>query len=415
MKRHLSVAIIFTLLAGFVLNPSSSAVAQAAGVSTITECQNGVKFESWLEGLKTEALQKGVSQKTWNSALPHLTYNAQVIKNDRSQKGLQKTFVEFANHRAAAGFLQKAQSEIKKNEPLLAKITKDFGVPPQVLVTLWGLESDFSASTGNFSILSATATLAYDCRRSDFFRTQVLAALLIIEKGDLSVDEMVGNWAGEIGGTQLTPVDYLKYAIDYDGDGRTDLIHSVPDTLATAANFLKGHGWQAGEPWLQEATISQKSFGQMPWQEADLAISHPLAQWIQWGVGPRIGEFPKKNYDTSLILPMGRFGPVFVAYPNFQAFLGWNSSLVYTTTAAYIADRLNGTPAFKVSENAPDPLNQGQIVELQNLLNKKGYAVGEADGKLGAGTRTAVKQFQLKVGLPADSYPSAELLEKLSE
>ena len=169
---------------------------------------------------------------------------------------------------------------------------KKYGVPAPVLTAFWGLESDFGGNFGNYKILSAIATLAYDCRRPDFFRKQLFDALRIIERGDQRVDEMIGDWAGEFGGLQFTASDYLKNAVDFDGDGRRDLIHSIPDTLASGANFLVSLGWHRGEPWLQEVRVPQN----LPWQEADLTITHPRSQWVAWGVKAAHGAHAGRRY-----------------------------------------------------------------------------------------------------------------------
>jgi hypothetical protein len=222
---------------------------------------------------------------------------------------------------------------------------------------------------------------------------------------------MIGDWAGEFGGMQFTASDYLKNAIDFDGDGRRDLIHSVPDTLASAANFLVSLGWQRDQPWLQEVRVPAN----LPWQEADVNIQHPQSKWVGWGVKAAHGSLPSGDLPAALILPMGRQGPAFLAYPNFKAFLGWNSAMVYSTTVAYFATRLAGAPNVDHAGAANvAPLSAQQIMELQRLLIKQGYeGVGEIDGKVGNGTRNATKKAQLKTGLPADSYPTAELIEKL--
>ena len=196
-----------------------------------------------------------------------------------------------------------------------------------------------------------------------------------------------------------------------DGDGRRDLIHSIPDTLASAANFLVSLGWQRGQPWLQEVHVPSN----LPWQEADLSIQHPRSKWVAWGVKSAQGSLPSDDLPASLILPMGRRGPAFLAYPNFKAFLGWNSAMVYSTTVAYFATRLAGAPNVDHSGAAAiAPLSAQQVMELQQLLIKQGYeGVGEIDGKIGTGTRNATKKAQIKFGLPADSYPTAELIERL--
>jgi lytic murein transglycosylase len=283
-------------------------------------------------------------------------------------------------------------------------------VPAPVLTAFWGLESDFGKVFGKYNILTALTTLAYDCRRPDFFREQLIAALRIVQRGDQRVQDMIGDWAGEFGGMQFTAGDYLKNAVDFDGDGRRDLIKSIPDTLASGANFLVHLGWQRGQPWLQEVSVPQN----LPWQEADLNIQHPVSQWKTWGVRAAHGKLAADDLPASLLLPMGRHGPAFLAYPNFKAFLGWNSAFVYSTTVAYFATRLAGAPVVDHSAaTTVRPLTTAQMMELQRLLNKHGFDAGDVDGKLGSGTRDAVKKAQLKVGLPADSWPTTELLARL--
>ncbi len=236
-------------------------------------------------------------------------------------------------------------------------------------------------------------------------------ALRIVERGDQRVEDLIGDWAGEFGGLQFTASDYLKNAVDFDGDGRRDLIHSIPDTMASGANFLVSLGWRRDEPWLQEVLVPKD----LPWDQADLTIQHPVSKWAVWGVKPAHGQLPAADLPASMILPMGRNGPAFLIYPNFKAFLGWNSAYVYSTTVAYYATRLAGAPPLNRAATASIvPLTSDQMTSLQRALIKHGYdGVGEIDGKFGAGTRAAVKKAQMKVGLPADSYPTVELLDKL--
>jgi hypothetical protein len=209
---------------------------------------------------------------------------------------------------------------------------------------------------------------------------------------------------------QFTPSNYIKYGVDFDGDGRRDLVNSTADTLASAANYLHSIGWRRGEPWLQEVRVPAN----MPWQEADIDTQHPVAQWTKWGVKPAHGSLPSNAMPAALILPMGRHGPAFLAYPNFKVFIDWNSSYVYATTVAYFATRLGGAPPVDESGAAKvQSLTTEQMIELQRLLQKQGHNVGEADGRLGNGTRKAVAKAQLKYKLPADSWPTVELIAKM--
>jgi membrane-bound lytic murein transglycosylase B len=234
--------------------------------------------------------------------------------------------------------------------------------------------------------------------------------LRIIDRGDLRPQEMLGAWAGELGQTQFLASHYVKHAVDYDGDGRRNLIASVPDVIASTANFLAHLGWKRGEPWLQEVRVPS----QLPWDHADLAIQHPRSKWAAWGVTLPDGRpLPADPMPASLMLPMGRHGPAFLAYQNFQVYLQWNHSLIYCLTAAYLGTRLNGAPPMHRGSQSIPELSFEDIKELQQLLVRRGYEVGEIDGKLGAASRASVKAAQMKFGLPADSYPTAELIERL--
>src|SRR5476649_720132 len=382
-----------------------------AGPVLAATCVNtNGSFESWLATFKKDAAAAGISAKVIADASPHMTFDPGIIKRDHGQQVFSQTFLQFSDRMVGGPRIPNGHAKIKQHAALFDKIEKQYGVPAPVLVAFWGLESDFGGNFGNYKVLSAIATLAYDCRRGEFFRTQLFDALRLVERGDTTVD-VIGDWAGEFGGMQFTASDYLKNGVDFDGDGRRDLTNSIPDTLASAANFLVSLGWQRGQPWLQEVTVPRE----MPWDQADLTIQLPVSKWAAWGVKGAHGPLPSDDLPASMILPMGRFGPAFLAYPNFKAFLGWNAAYVYSTTVAYYATRIAGAPALNRSGATNIvPLSAEQMTSLQRLLTKNGYeGVGDADGKLGAGTRAATKKAQMKLGLPADSYPTVELLKRL--
>ena len=221
---------------------------------------------------------------------------------------------------------------------------------------------------------------------------------------------MIGSWAGELGQTQFLPQHYFNYAVDYDNDGRRDLMRDIPDIIGSTAHFISELGWRRGEPWLEEVRLTQE----LPWDQADLEILHPRAQWAKWGVVGISGKLAADDLPASLMLPMGRNGPAFLAYPNFRIYLQWNQSLTYATTAAHLATRMAGAPMVSRGNGQPiSALSYEQVKELQTILKQRGFDVGEADGKLGAGTRKAVKAMQQKFKMPADSYPTPELLVAL--
>jgi membrane-bound lytic murein transglycosylase B len=242
------------------------------------------------------------------------------------------------------------------------------------------------------------------------FRLELKEALRIIDRGDLQATDMIGSWAGELGQTQFLPAHYNKHAVDYDGDGRRDLFKSAPDIIASTSNFIVSLGWKRGQPWIEEVRVPAS----LAWQEADLAIKHPRAKWVEWGVTRADGKpLIKDALPASLLLPMGRHGPALLAYENFDIYLKWNQSLSYAITAAHLAARIDGAPQLSRGKALVPVLTFEAAKELQRELIRRGYLRGEADGKLGAATRAAVKKAQLKLGLPADSYPTAELLQRL--
>ena len=249
-----------------------------AGPAAAASAPCGGDFSAWLEGFKQEAAAQGVSPNAIQSALAGVTYDAAIIARDHAQGVFHQSFEQFSG-RMVPPRLSRGERMLQQYGATFSRIEQQFGVPGAVIVAIWGLETDFGANSGHFPTIRALATLAYDCRRPDKFRGELLAALRIVERGDMSASDMRGAWAGEIGQTQFLPSSYLKYAVDYDGNGRRDLIHSVPDVLASTANYLKGYGWQKGQPW---------------------------------------GE----------------------GTANFQVLLQWNASQVYTKTVAYFAERL---------------------------------------------------------------------------
>src|ERR1700728_440304 len=240
----------------------------------------GGDFADWLDGVKNEAAAQGISQRTIQSSLGGLTYDPGIIARDHAQGVFRQSFEQFSG-RMVPPRLSRGSRLLQQYSATFARIEQQFGVPGAVIVAIWGLETDFGANSGKFPTIRSLAALAYDCRRPDKFRGEVLAALHIVDRGDMSPTEMRGAWAGEIGQTQFLPSSYLKYAVDYDGNGRRDLIHSVPDVLASTANYLKAYGWQRGQPW---------------------------------------GE----------------------GTDNFNVLLQWNASEVYTKTVAYFAEQLAG-------------------------------------------------------------------------
>jgi lytic murein transglycosylase len=370
-----------------------------------------MSFDRFLANLKQQAVAAGVSQRALAEASPYLVYDQGIVNRDRGQRVFGQVFTEFARNRASDGAAKNAQARIRMHAAAFNRAEKEFGVPPAVIAAFWGLESSFGAELGNLHTLPSLVSLAYDCRRSERFAGETIAALKIIDRGDLTPDEMVGSWAGELGQTQFLPTHYFTYAVDYDGDGRRDLLRSAADVIGSTANYIaNGLKWRRGEPWLEEV----RAPANFPWDQADLTIKLPRAKLAQLGVAYPDGRpLPSDDLPASLLLPMGRMGPAFLAYANFAAYTEWNNSLIYSTTAGYLATRIAGAAPMRKPAGAVAQLPFNDMKELQGLLVRAGFDVGKVDGVLGQQSRTAVKAMQVKYGLPADSWPTAELLARI--
>lgn len=404
--------LVFTVASLMLAGLSAAANAESAPPPPANKrnCQNTVPFNTWLADFKREAIADGIRPEIIEETIGGMTPDQGTISRDRKQGFFSQTFIEFYFKLATKSREQMGRTYLQRYRDIFDRAEKEFGIPGAVITGFWALESDFGAGMGKLPVLHSLVTLAWDCRRGDMFREELKAAMKIVQRGDLTPDQMIGSWAGELGQTQFLPRHYLNLGIDYDGDGRVDLIRSNADVIGSTAKFLSEMGWRRGEPWIEEVRLTKE----LPWDKADLAIQLPRSQWAAWGV-QAVGskQLPADDFKASLLLPMGRNGPAFLAYQNFHVYTDWNQSLTYAMTAAHLAARMAGAPNLKRESGNVVSLSYEQLKELQSLLKRRGLDVGEIDGKLGAGTRKAVKEMQMKFGLPADSYPTAELLTAL--
>ncbi len=377
----------------------------ATGPAGAQSC--GGDFRAFLDGVRQEALANGRSSAAVEATLSGAGIDKKVLGLDRSQGVFKQTFLEFSKRSVNSYRLKHGAANMKKYSAVFSRAEQDFGVPAPVITAFWALETDFGAVQGDFNTVNALVTLSHDCRRPDLFRRQLLAAIEMVEHGDLDPRRTTGAWAGEIGQVQMLPEDIIRYGADGDGDGHVTLKTSSPDAILTAAHFIQSLGWRRGEPWLQEVVVPDN----LPWQDTGLGSTRRVDEWAALGVKPRAGTFPDAALPAAVILPQGRNGPVFLAYPNFDIYLKWNQSFIYTTSAAYLATRLAGAPVYNAGN--PDPgLSDSAMKLLQKKLQQRGHDVGKVDGILGSGTRTAVRAEQLRLGLPADGWPTKSLLSK---
>ena len=406
-----SLAMLGTAAWAQATAPGFPAPARAAPAPRAASCHNGANFDRFLADLKQQALAAGVSQRAIGEAAPYLVYDQGIVNRDRGQRVFGQVFTEFSGRMAAPYRMQQGQARIKTYASAFARAEKEYGVPPAVIAAFWGLESDFGSNMGTLPTLRSLVSLAYDCRRSERFAGETIAALKIIDRGDLTPDEMIGSWAGELGQTQFLPTHYFNYAVDY--GGRRNLLSSPEDVIGSTANYIaNGLKWRRGEPWLQEVRVTAPA--DFPWDQADLTIRLPRSKWAQLGIKYPDGRpLPDDDMPASVLLPMGRTGPAFLAYANFAAYTEWNNSLIYSTTAGYLATRIAGAPPMQRPTGPVAQLPFSELRELQQLLVRAGFDVGKVDGVMGQQSRTAVKAMQIKFGLPADSWPTAELLARM--
>jgi lytic murein transglycosylase len=387
----------FSTVALVALLAASPALAQSCGGA----------FGSFVNGLKTEAVQRGHDRASVDRFFASVRQDPAVLRADRAQGVFQMPFVDFSRRLISQGRINKGRAMGQQFNSVFTRIERDYGISRGVLLAFWAFETDYGAVQGNFNTANALITLAHDCRRPELFRPQIFAALELFEKGNFDPARTTGAWAGEIGMVQMLPADILENGMDGDGDGRVSLKTSAPDALVSGGKMLSALGWRKGEPWLQEVTIPSD----FDWSKTGLNHSADAAEWQKMGVRAHGGKLTG-GLSSSIIIPQGRKGPAFIAYPNFRVYFEWNQSFTYVLTAAYFANRLEGAQVYNAG--TPDVgLSGAQMKSLQQKLAARGYNVGKIDGILGANTRAAVQDVQKKTGLPADAWPTPALLNKL--
>lgn len=366
----------------------------------------GGDFQPWLGRIKAELAASGHPVDRVDQFLHSARRDPKVIEADRAQSIFQRSFTDFSRNLISAGRLRTAKAKADQHAAIFDRAERDFGISREILLAFWAFETDFGAVQGNFNTLNALLTLAHDCRRPELFRPQVLAAYALWDKGGFPTDT-TGAWAGEIGMVQMLPADVLTKGVDGDGDGKVALKTSVADAILSGARVLQSHGWRANEPWLQEITLPAA----MDWSLTGTDKRRPIADWAAMGVAARQGDLPE-GLEASILLPQGKAGPAFLAYPNFHVLFEWNKSFVYVTTTAYFATRIGGAPVFDAGSPTP-ALSGDQMKALQTRLQELGHNVGAVDGILGAMTRAAVQKEQARLGLSADGWPTRALLDRL--
>ncbi|WP_372570460.1 lytic murein transglycosylase [Ruegeria jejuensis] len=370
--------------------------------------QCGGDFGSFVDRLKSEATGAGLDPETVDAFFKTVRQDPKVLRADRAQGVFQKPFISFSDRLISQNRVDRGAAMEEKYSDVFDRIEAEYGVNRGVLLAFWAFETDYGGFQGDFNTRNALVTLAHDCRRPELFRPQIFAALELHARGDFDPERTKGAWAGEIGMVQMLPRDILVNGVDADGSGKVELATSAPDALVSGAKMLEHMGWQANEPWLQEVTVPDT----LDWSLTGASKPRSVAEWQAMGVAAREGDLAAGDMQATIILPQGHKGPAFIAYPNFNVYFEWNQSFVYVLTAAYFATQLEGAPAYQ--RGTPEAgLNGAQMKQLQTKLQERGYDVGDVDGILGARTRAAVQTEQQRLGLPADAWPTPELLRQL--
>lgn len=393
---------------------SSTPLAVLATIASITSTaalsQPQPEFAACIARLERTALDNGIRQQTLDTVLPTVEPLERVIRADRNQPEFVATFADYLGRRVTESRVERGRALYAEHRTLLDRLTREYGVPGHYIVAFWGLETNFGSILGNVPVFNSLSTLACDARRSGYFTDQFIDALRIVDRGDVEHDVMLGSWAGAMGQTQFMPSNYLQYAVDGDGDGRVDLWRSTPDALTSAANFLRGIGWQSGERWGREVLLPD---------DIDYALAgrdrrEPLARWRALGITDVARRpIPAIDMRAALIVPSGQSGPAFLAYDNFDVIMRWNRSEFFAIAVGHLADRIAGGAPLTQPPPEHEPITRDDVRRVQTYMADNGYDSGSADGILGPRSRAALRALQRDLGVPPDGFLSSELIERL--
>ncbi|GEK45839.1 hypothetical protein HPA02_01220 [Bisbaumannia pacifica] len=419
MPRSLMLPLLLLVLAGCQATPPEARAGDAdesparvaeAPAEAAAEAQPPADFTGWLAQFRRQARAEGIGEATLAQALDGLRYRPRVIELDRYQPEFVRPIWEYLDTAVSAQRVNQGRTKLADHRQTAEAVARRFGVPAEILVAIWGIESNYGGNFGSFSTLEALATLAYDGRRRDFARGELLAALRIIEAGDISADAMIGSWAGAMGHTQFIPSSFVAYAVDGDGDGRRDIWGSIPDVLASTANYLAEAGWRRGETWGVEVRLPAG----FDYAQAELATRRSADEWAAMGVRGVNGAALPDFAAASVLVPAGANGSAFLVGPNYRAILRYNNATSYALAVGTLAERIAGRDGVVSAwPRGEQPLTRGQVRELQERLNARGFDTGTPDGILGPNTRRGLRAFQRSIGEAADGFATRRLLEAL--
>jgi len=387
------------------------AVFCAAPLLSVAPASHAQDFGSCVRELRREATAQGVSAQTFDRALTGVEPDRTVLEAMDNQPEFKLPIWDYMAVLVDEQRVADGRARLAEWEKVLAAAEQKFGVDRHVIVAVWGVESDYGRITGGRPLVRSLATVSCFGGRQKFFRGELIATLRILQSGDVSPEKLVGSWAGAFGQTQFMPSTFQRTAVDFDGDGRRDIVESVPDALGSAANYLKRAGWEPGEPWGYEVRLPRDYKGPAGRRER-----RPLAEWQRLGVRRVNGEPLSGGGQAALLLPAGAEGPAFIVFRNFDAIYSYNAAESYALAIAHLADRLRGAGPFHTAWPTDDPgISRAERRELQERLNARGFDAGQVDGMMGPRTRAAIEAFQAARGLPVDGRPGSRVLRALRE
>lgn len=390
--------------------PSPTAATAAATAGTSTDADHAAGFAAWRTAFAAQALAGGIRPDTVRDVLGNAQWQPRVVELDRAQPEFTRTPWAYLDSAVSAQRIAQGQAKLAEHQATLDAAAARYGVPATVITAIWGIESNYGSHFGSLRTVDALATLAYEGRRRAWAQSELLAALRIIDAGDIAADRMIGSWAGAMGHTQFLPSVFLAYAVDADGDGHRDIWGSIPDVTASTAHFLARSGWQANEPWGAEVQLPPS----FDYARADPGVRQNTAQWEAEGVRSLQGQALPNLAAASIVTPAGARGPAFVVGANFRTILRYNNSTNYALAVALLSQKIGGGAAVAGAwPRDLEPLTRTQMQALQEALNRNGFSAGTPDGVMGPATRAGLRALQHSMGLAQDGYPTLELLQRV--
>ncbi|MFN3581343.1 MAG: lytic murein transglycosylase [Pseudomonas sp.] len=416
--RRLATASLGVLLLAACADTPRMAHAQSNDTptaQTADESPEQQTFASWKQRFRAQALAEGIPASLFDQAFAGVEPDPAVLRADQSQPEFTRPVWAYLESAISAQRLATGRGLLDEHAETLAAIEQRYGVDRHVLVAIWGLESNFGGNMGDRKVIRSLATLAHEGRRPGFAHSQLIAALEILQRGDIAPDAMLGSWAGAMGQTQFIPTTYNSHAVDFDGNGKRDIWNSSADALASAANYLAASNWQSGQSWGMEVRLPQE----FDYAQADMSVRKSVADWTAAGVVTAQGSaLPARMHEqnASILLPAGHRGPAFLLLGNFRSIMRYNNSTSYALAIGLLSSRLQGAGEVVGSWPTTDePLSRSERYELQERLEAGGFEPGGVDGIIGANTRQAIRRLQISLGWPADGYPTHSLLDRLRQ